>query len=57
MFGGILGVVAIVCAILVIYDVWTNNRRLDDGMKILWIIFAVLFSIITAIIYYLIYKR
>jgi len=57
MFGGIIGIIALICAILVIYDVWANNRKLDDGMKILWTVLAVLFSIITAVIYYLVYKR
>lgn len=53
-FGWIFAVVAIICAVWVIYDVAVNNRRLSDGMKVLWIVCAVLFSIITAIIYYLI---
>ena len=53
-FSGILGVVAIIAAIWVIYDVLVNNKRLSDGMKVLWVVLAVFFSIITAIIYYLI---
>lgn len=53
-FGGILGIVALICAIWVIYDVAVNNKRLSDGMKVLWIVCAVLFSIITAIIYYVV---
>jgi hypothetical protein len=52
-FGMLIGIIAIVCAILVIYDV-INNKRLSDSMKILWIIFAIIFSIITAVIYYLV---
>jgi hypothetical protein len=51
-FGWIFMIVAILCAIWVIYDVLVNNRRLSEGMKILWIILAIFFSIITAIIYY-----
>jgi hypothetical protein len=54
VFGTIIWIIAIVCAFLVIYDVIVNNKRLSDGMKVFWVIFAVLFSIITAIIYYLV---
>jgi len=49
----ILGIIAIIAAVLVIYDVLANNKRLSDGMKVLWIVLAIIFSIITAIIYYL----
>ena len=52
----ILGILGIVCAIWVIYDVFTNNKKLKTEMKILWTILAILFSIITAIVYYLMYK-
>jgi prolipoprotein diacylglyceryltransferase len=50
----LLGIVAVLAAIWVIYDVLANNKKLSDGMKVLWIICAVLFSIITAIVYYFI---
>ena len=53
----VLYILAIICAIWVIYDVLANNKKLSTGMKVLWIVCAVLFSIITAIVYYLIYKR
>jgi len=53
-FGWLFGIIAIIAAIWVIYDVFVNNKRLSDGMKVLWIISAVIFNIITAIIYYLI---
>lgn len=52
--GTILGVIALIAAILVIYDVLVNNKRLSDGMKVLWIVFAIFFSIITAVVYYLV---
>jgi len=54
VFGTLIGIIAIIAAIWVIYDVIMNNRGLSDTMKILWIVLAVIFSIITAIIYYLI---
>jgi prolipoprotein diacylglyceryltransferase len=53
----ILYVVGILCAIWVIYDVLADNKKLSDGIKVLWIILAILFSIITAIIYYFVYKK
>ena len=53
-FGEIIGVIAVIAAVWVIYDVMINNKRLSDGMKVLWIVCAVLFSIGTAIVYYLI---
>lgn len=54
IYGTIIGIIALLAAIWVIYDVLVNNMKLSGGMKVLWIICAVLFSIITAIIYYLI---
>ncbi len=54
VYGTIIGIIALICAIWVIYDVLVNNKRISDGMKILWVIFAIFFSIITAVIYYLI---
>ena len=44
--------VGIFCALYVIIDVLTNNKRLSTGMKVLWIVLALFFSIITAIVYY-----
>ncbi len=55
---GILGLIALVFAILVIYDVLANQKRMDTGMKVLWIILALVFSIITGIVYYfVVYKK
>ena len=55
--GGLIGLIALICAIWVIYDVLAVNKRLSDVAKIVWIIAALIFSIITAIIYYLVEKR
>ncbi|HNW05565.1 MAG TPA: PLDc N-terminal domain-containing protein [archaeon] len=52
----LLGVVALICAIWVIYDVFTNNKKLKVEIKILWTIAAILFSILTAIVYFIVYK-
>jgi prolipoprotein diacylglyceryltransferase len=53
----LLYIVGILCAIWVIVDVISKNKKLSTGMKVLWIVLAVLFSIITAIVYYLVYKN
>jgi hypothetical protein len=53
-FGSIMGIIALIAAIWVIYDVLVYNRHLSTGMKVLWIICALFFSIITAIIYLLV---
>jgi hypothetical protein len=53
-FSWLFGILALIATIWVIYDVLANNKRLSEGMKVLWIICAVIFSIITAVIYYLI---
>jgi hypothetical protein len=52
----LLEVLAIVSAIWVIYDVWTNTNK-DPAIKILLTILALAFSILTAIIYFLSKKR
>jgi hypothetical protein len=56
-YNTILSLVALVCAIWVIYDVAVNQKKMTGGKKALWIIFAILFSIITAIIYYFVHKK
>jgi hypothetical protein len=53
----IVSIVALVCAIWVIYDVWTAQKSMSGGSKLLWTIFALLFSIITAIVYYFTQKK
>ena len=49
----VIGILALIAAIWVIYDVLVVNKRLSTGMKVVWIILALLFSILTAVIYYL----
>ena len=55
--GTIIGIVAFICAAWVIYNVLVHNKSFSTGMKAAWIICALLFSIITAIIYYLVAKK
>jgi len=54
----LLYILAVVCAVWVIYEVATKQKHWSNGKKILWIVFAIIFSIITAIVYYLVeYKK
>ena len=55
--GGLIGLIALACAVWVIYDIATNQKKMSSGMKVLWIILAILFSILTAIIYYFAVKK
>lgn len=52
----ILGILGLVAAIWVIYDVFAKNKKLTTGLKIVWTVCAIFFSIITAIVYYFVYK-
>lgn len=56
-FGRTIGIIALACAVWVIYDVFTNNKKLEPLEKILWTLSAIVFSIITAIVYYLFRKK
>ncbi len=40
----IFWIIALLCAVWVIYDVLVNNKQLSTGMKVVWVICAVLFS-------------
>lgn len=53
-FGWFFSIIMLIFTIWVVYDVLENNKNLSDGMKLLWIVCAILFSVITAIVYYLI---
>ncbi len=57
LLGSLVGIIALVCAVWVVYDVLTNNKKLSDTSKLIWIICAVIFSIITAIVYYFVEKK
>ena len=50
-------IIAIVCAVWVIVDVLTKQQKMEQTHKIIWIVAAVIFSIITAIVYYFVVKR
>ena len=49
--------IAVACAVWVIYDVWAKNKSLSDNAKIIWTISAVVFSVLTAVVYFFIGKE
>jgi len=53
----IWGLLALASVIWVIYDVLTQNKSLTSVMKAVWIIVALLFGIIGAVVYYFIGKN
>lgn len=55
--GTLIGIISLICAIWVIYDVLVKNTTSTIGIKIVWIICAIFFSIITAIAYYFVHKK
>ena len=57
MWTGILGLIGLLCAIWVIYDVLAVQKKMATAQKVIWIVLAILFSILTAIAYYLIKKN
>ena len=57
VLNSIVSLVALVCAIWVIYDVWAVNKKKDTGIKVIWTVCAILFSIITAVVYYFVEKK
>lgn len=57
LFGNLLWAVGLICAVWVIYDVFTNNKKLSVEKKVIWTVFAILFSVITAIVYYFVYRK
>lgn len=53
----LIWLIATICAIWVVYDVWAKNKRLTDTEKLIWTFGAVVFSILTAVIYYFTQKN
>ena len=48
---GLWGVLALVAAVWVIYDVLTKQKKMKGLNKALWVIGALVFSLVTAIVY------
>ncbi|MGV8172100.1 MAG: PLDc N-terminal domain-containing protein [Candidatus Woesearchaeota archaeon] len=58
LFGSLIGLIALVCAVWVIYEVVTKHKNWTDGKKLVWIVCAIVFNILTAIVYYFLeYKK
>jgi uncharacterized membrane protein YidH (DUF202 family) len=57
VFEFVLGIVGLVCAILVIYDVFAKQKKMKLSTQVIWTVLAIVFSIITAIIYFLFVKK
>jgi hypothetical protein len=57
-FKSLVGLIALICAVWVIYEVVTHHKHWKTGTKVLWIVCAIVFNIITAIVYYFVaYKK
>lgn len=54
---GLIGAIALVSCIWVIYDVWSNQPQKNTNEKLLWTISALLFNIITAVLYFIYGRR
>ena len=52
----ILYILGLIGAIWVIYNVWQDNTKTNEA-KLIWTVCAVLFSLITAIVYLLLEKK
>lgn len=57
MAGSIIWIIGVIALVWVLYDVFAVQKKMDMTHKILWAIAAVIFSIITAIVYYFVVKR
>lgn len=53
---GIVYLVALLSALWMFYDIWLVNKRLSNPMRLLWTVFAFIFSLGAAIIYFIEYK-
>jgi len=54
--GNLIWLIGTICAVWVIYDVWSKNTRLSEKNKIIWTVCAIIFNIISAIVYYVLHK-
>ena len=53
----ILYLVALAAAVWVIYDVLAKQKGMSTLFKVLWIVGAVFFSVLTAIVYFFVLKK
>lgn len=57
MLNNLLGLVALACAVWVIYEVWMVQKKKSTVEKLIWTVAALVFSILTAIVYYFTVKK
>jgi prolipoprotein diacylglyceryltransferase len=57
MWSWIVYIVAIIAAVWVIVDVWKKKKGMKKEEKWIWTIAALIFSIVTAIVYYFLKKK
>ena len=53
----LMWLIGLLCAIWVIYDVVAKQKSMKTMEKVIWIVCAFLFNIVTAIVYYFMKKR
>lgn len=54
---GLWWILGVVCAVWVIYDVWAK-QKMESLHKLLWTVGAIIFSVLTAIVYYfMVYRK
>lgn len=49
-------IIGLMAVIWVIYDVLTNQKRMPDSEKIIWVLVALFLNLIGAIVYYILVK-
>lgn len=47
----------VLCSVWFIYDVFMHQKKMKTEYTLLWTVAAVMFSIVTAIVYYFIMKK
>jgi cbb3-type cytochrome oxidase subunit 3 len=55
--GLILMILQLLALVWVIYDVLTKQKRMPDVEKVIWIVLAFIFTILGALVYYILVKR
>ncbi|MBT3297700.1 hypothetical protein HN385_02155 [archaeon] len=56
VLGSLMGLIGLISFIWIVYDVLVNQKRMKTTHKVLWVVLGFFFSIITAIVYYFMFK-
>ncbi|MBI2572454.1 PLDc N-terminal domain-containing protein [Candidatus Woesearchaeota archaeon] len=57
MFQTILWILSVAAFLYVLIDILQNQKKMNQNHKIIWIICALIFNIITAVVYYFVVKK